>query len=297
MKPKSSPLDQEPVVDRRQALKIISSTVSALGSAVVFGCADDDDASAANSGTGGSAGHGSSGAGAAGKTGATAGTGTAGATGSAGAGSDVTSCHTIADETSGPYPDTMSMISDKTYFRSDISEGKAGTPLTLELTLVDTTNDCSAIDNANIEIWHCDNGGVYSEYANAMNAGSTTTTYMRGVQTTDASGKVTFKTIFPGWYTPRATHVHIQVYSGTVLKKTTQIGFPEVTNNAVYDQAALYAKGRNATSNDTDQVFGGTTTATGNGDGGGHDHQIAEVTGSVNEGFVATIAIGIAGFA
>ncbi len=106
--------------------------------------------------------------------------------------------------------------------------------LTLTLTIVDAANACAPIAGAHVEIWCCDAGGVYSEYANSTNEGSTSTTYLRGVQTTDSAGQVTFKCIYPGWYSPRATHIHIQVYNGTTLKKTTQIGFPDATNVTVY---------------------------------------------------------------
>ena len=68
---------------------------------------------------------------------------------------------------------------------------------TVTLTVVDAANGCAPIAGAHVEIWHCDADGVYSEYANGMNPGSTSSTYLRGVQTTDASGKVTFTTIYP----------------------------------------------------------------------------------------------------
>ncbi len=146
-----------------------------------------------------------------------------------------------------PFPDTKGMIGDPAFHRSDIRENRAGVLLTVTLTIVDVGNGCAPIAGAQVQIWHCDAGGVYSEYANAMNAGSTTTTYLRGVQVTDAAGRVTFTTIYPGWYTPRATHVHVQIYNGTVLKKTTQLGFPDAVNATVYTPASLvtslYMKG------------------------------------------------------
>ena len=58
--------------------------------------------------------------------------------------------------------------------------------------------------------------------------------FLRGRQTTDANGQVTFTSIFPGWYNGRATHIHVHVYSanGTSLK-VTQIAFPEGAGTAV----------------------------------------------------------------
>jgi len=39
--------------------------------------------------------------------------------------------------------------------------------------------------------------------------------------------RATFRTIYPGWYQGRATHIHVQVLVNSVLIKTTQIAFPE----------------------------------------------------------------------
>src|SRR5207253_10253037 len=133
---------------------------------------------------------------------------------------------------------------------------------------------------------HCDVDGVYSEYATSMNAGSTATTYLRGVQVSDASGNVMFRTIYPGWYSPRATHIHVRIYQGTALVKTTQFGFPDAINAMVYTPTSLitslYMKGPNPTTNDADRVFGnGPLMGT---DGGGHAFQIASVTGSPTSG-------------
>ena len=52
-------------------------------------------------------------------------------------------------------------------------------------------------------------------------------TFLRGVQTTDANGQVTFNTIYPGWYQGRATHIHVDVYRSGAIVKSTQIAFPE----------------------------------------------------------------------
>lgn len=205
------------------------------------------------------------------------------------------SCDEIPDETAGPYPDKNGMVSDASFYRSDITEGKAGVPLTLTLTIVDLANGCAPIAGAHVEIWHCDADGIYSEYSNSMNAGSTASTYLRGVQTTDAAGHVTFETIYPGWYNPRATHIHIQIFNGTTLKKTTQLGFPDTVNMAVYGSGAPYTKGQSPTTNDADQVFG---NAAGMGtDGGGHEFQIAAVTGDPANGYVATLPVAFKGFA
>jgi protocatechuate 3,4-dioxygenase beta subunit len=199
------------------------------------------------------------------------------------------------DLAGGPYPDVDGMISNSTYNRTDITEGKTGTPLTLTMQLVNVGASCAPIVGARVIIWHCDANGVYSEYATSMNSdptsgetGSTTTTYLRGWQTSDASGNVTFTTIFPGWYTPRVTHIHVMVYNPNDLTtpvKTTQFTFSDSIITTVYNQASLYAKGQNSTTVATDMVFGGDD-----------ENLVAAVTGSTTSGYVATIPLGLTSY-
>ena len=71
-----------------------------------------------------------------------------------------------------------------------------GVPLTLNLTVVQySSSGCSALQDAQVDVWHADAGGVYSDESVENTLGET---YLRGYQVTDAPGLVTFKTIFPG---------------------------------------------------------------------------------------------------
>ena len=264
---------------------------TATGGATQAGGASGSGGAAHAGGAGGSAGSGGGSAGSGGQPGAGGADGSGGQGGSTGGGT----CTEIPDETAGPYPDTKGMVDDPAFHRSDLFEDRVGVGLTVALTIVDAAAGCAPVAGAQVEIWHCDVDGVYSEYANSMNAGSTATTYLRGVQVSDASGKVTFRTIYPGWYSPRATHIHVRIYRGTTLLKTTQFGFPDAINAMVYTPTSLitslYKKGLNPTTDDTDQVFGnGALMGT---DGGGHDLQIASVTGSPNNGFLATLTMAV----
>jgi len=153
-------------------------------------------------------------------------------------------CAVTPSETVGPYPSVTSLS------RSDIREDRAGTPLTLTITVVNTNAGCAPVANANVEVWHADVGGNYSEYAS-----ETAKTYLRGIQTTDAAGQVVFTTIYPGWYQGRATHIHVEVKSGGVSRKVTQMAFPESVNNTVYTSGAYASRGLNPTSNASDMVF------------------------------------------
>ena len=268
-------LSPSPRLDRRHALAALGA-FGLLGCAAAKAGAQDDDA--ASGGTGGDAGSDAHET----QTDAAAAT-------------DAGTCVEIPDETGGPYPDVDGMIANAQYERSDITEGKTGTPLTLTMQVLDVSKGCAPIVGARVIIWHCDANGVYSEYANAMNSdtaqndvGSTTTTYLRGWQTTDANGSVTFKTIYPGWYTPRVTHIHVMVYDPSDLStpvKTTQFTFPDATTKAVYAQASLYPKGQNTTTVATDMVFAGSD-----------EHLLAAVTGSAGAGYAASIPLGVADY-
>jgi protocatechuate 3,4-dioxygenase beta subunit len=209
-----------------------------------------------------------------------------GAAADAGVDGAAAACAAIPDETAGPYPDTMNMVGNAATYRSNIIEDRVGIPLTVTITVVDSANGCAPIAGANVEVWHCDAGGIYSEYANSMNAGSTTTTFLRGVHTTDASGVVTFETIYPGWYQGRATHIHIEVFDGTTSKKTTQLGFPETVSSTIYGGgSSLYTKGLNPTTNAADMVFGD-----------GDSLEIAQTAGTIAAGYTAALQVGIASF-
>ena len=141
-------------------------------------------------------------------------------------------CAVTPTETVGPYPSLTDL------FRSDIREGKSGTQLTLTVKVVNVNSSCAAVSGANVEIWHVDAAGNYSQYGS-----QTTQTYLRGIQTTNSNGEVTFTTIYPGWYQGRATHIHLEVTMNGRSVKVTQIAFPESINNSVHANWGLCVAG------------------------------------------------------
>jgi protocatechuate 3,4-dioxygenase beta subunit len=191
------------------------------------------------------------------------------------------SCAVAAEETAGPYPDRLGMLANPAFFRRDIREGRSGALLNLTLTVTNVRNNCSPVAGANVEIWQCDASGNYSEYAQPGYNG-TGQTFLRGLQTTDAKGNVTFTTVYPGWYAGRATHIHVKVYLNGAVVKTTQIAFPESITAEVYASGVYASKGQSPTKNASDNVFAdGTTT------------EMASVSGSAEAGFNASLTIGI----
>jgi protocatechuate 3,4-dioxygenase beta subunit len=191
------------------------------------------------------------------------------------------SCVVAAEETAGPYPDRIGMISNQAFLRQDITEGKSGLPLTLALTIVNVRQNCAAISNASVEIWQCDASGNYSEYAQPGYDG-TGQTFLRGVQLTNSAGVATFRTIYPGWYMGRATHIHVQVFINGAVVKTTQVAFPESVTASVYRTGVYAAKGQSTTSNASDNVFSdGTQT------------EMATLAGDTTSGYTATLTVGV----
>ncbi|QEC77020.1 dioxygenase family protein [Mucilaginibacter ginsenosidivorax] len=201
-------------------------------------------------------------------------------------GTTSSSCTTGATETAGPYP----TITPSSYVRSNIVDGQSGVPLTIKLSFTNTNSSCAALTGALVDIWHCTALGYYSEYTDTPGGGYATVDYtsshfLRGRQTTDSTGLVTFTSIFPGWYSPRAPHIHVHVYnsSGTSLL-ITQIAFPTDVCNTVYTTATDYkARGVQDTANTADMVFSDSLAT-----------ELSTVTGSVSAGYVLTISIGVA---
>jgi protocatechuate 3,4-dioxygenase beta subunit len=142
--------------------------------------------------------------------------GDAAGAGPAGVASGAITCVLTPELTEGPYyvPDEK--------VRRNITEGKPGLPLTLQATVVNAST-CKVIKGANVDIWHCDAGGVYS----AFGSSSPDQTFLRGVQPTNAKGVATFQTIYPGWYMGRAVHIHVKVTSAATSCTRASSSFPK----------------------------------------------------------------------
>lgn len=191
-------------------------------------------------------------------------------------------CILIPGETAGPYPwpaDGKTLSTDQLFYRQDITEGGAGIPLNLTFTVVNINDNCKPVLNADVVVWHCDKDGNYSEFGSQMGR-----TFFRGIQITDANGQVNFKTVYPGWYPGRTTHIHFQVFLNSVVSATSQMAFPENINTDVYNSSLYSAKGQKDMSNTSDQVFSDTANT---------QYEIVTITGNTTDGFQGTMMIGI----
>lgn len=205
----------------------------------------------------------------------------AGTTGTTTGTTGANSCIVAPTETEGPFPTKV----PASYVRSDITDGRSGYKMTAKITITNSNASCATLAGALVDIWHCDAEGNYSEYGGT---GMQSTNYqsvhfLRGRQTTDANGLVTFTSIFPGWYSGRATHIHVHVYSASGKSlKVTQIAFPEGADTAV-TAVNGYKKGLTGyTYNAKDNVFSD-----------GVAQELATVTGSTAAGFELAISLAV----
>jgi protocatechuate 3,4-dioxygenase beta subunit len=151
-------------------------------------------------------------------------------------------CVLSPEQTEGPY------YVDNHLIRRDIRGGKAGAPLSLRLQVLNAST-CKPIQGATVEVWHCDAVGNYSGFNARGN-------FCRGGQRTNSTGHATFRTIYPGWYQGRTTHIHVKVHAGGQVVHTGQLYFADATTARVYRSRSPYkSRGQKDTPNSQDMVF------------------------------------------
>lgn len=156
-------------------------------------------------------------------------------------------CEVSPKETKGPFPNKT----PSDYVRENIIGDRKGIALLMTLTILDKNNACQPLSNAEVDVWHCDSQGNYSEYGRGE---MTKRHFLRGRQVTDVNGQVSFISIFPGYYRGRAPHVHVEVLDKTSNSLlVTQIAFPENVCDTVY--ATENYQGTDYVSNLRDGVF------------------------------------------
>ncbi|WP_299884157.1 intradiol ring-cleavage dioxygenase [uncultured Lacinutrix sp.] len=159
-------------------------------------------------------------------------------------------CEMTPRETIGPFP----LKSPADVVRANIIGDRDGIPLLVNLTIQNVNTNCTPLSDVYVDIWQCDKKGNYSEYSHQLDGNFKHKHFLRGRQTTDNKGNVSFISIYPGWYPGRAPHLHIEV-----LKKNgksllaTQIAFPDKISETVYTDKKY--KGKADTSNRRDYEF------------------------------------------
>ena len=252
-------------LDRRQVLKLLGFGGVSAGMFVLAGCAPTASSAAA-----------------------TAAGSSAAATGA--------SCAVIPEETAGPFPGDGSngpdVLNQSGVVRKDIrssfgssSTVAEGVPLTINLTIQDAAS-CTPLNGAAVYLWHCDRAGDYSLYS----AAAASENYLRGVQEADATGLVTFTSIFPACYAGRWPHIHFEVYPSLAMATdeankvaTSQIALPKDACDTVYatDGYGQSITNLSQVSFASDNVFG---------DDGGI-HELGTVSGTVAAGLTVALTV------
>ncbi|HZR36099.1 MAG TPA: hypothetical protein VFA75_12025 [Nevskia sp.] len=263
-------------LSRRRALGLLGGAVGGLTLAACNGGGGTDDGgSSSGSSSSSSSSSGSS----------------SGSASSSSSGGSAASCTLTPEGEVGPY---FTDDSASGYNRSDIrsnidgSSTQSGIPLTLHLYVYDFDNNCAAMAGVQVDIWHCNASGVYSNESVESTLGQS---WLRGYQITDASGAVTFKTIVPGWYQGRTTHIHLRLrssYNSSASlsdgSNTTQLFFPQALVDSIDTTVAPYsAEGRNSTTNAADRVYTEQTEG----------RMEMTLSGDSANGYVASVIIGL----
>jgi protocatechuate 3,4-dioxygenase beta subunit len=208
------------------------------------------------------------------------------------------SCAKTPPETAGPFPGNGSngpnVLGQSGVVRSDLrssfgtASGTAGgVLLTVKLTVVSAAGGCAPLAGRAVYLWHCDREGRYSLYS----PGVTGQNYLRGVQETDASGELTFTTVFPGCYPGRWPHMHFEVYpslavatSASSKVATSQLALPAAACNEAYATAGYEGSvtSLRGVSLASDGVFAGDLST-----------QLASVTGNATDGYVARLVVAL----
>ena len=191
---------------------------------------------------------------------------------------------------------------------SNAGAAQPGVPLALKINVLDADDGNKALNGAHVDIWHASAYGLYSDEGSQQVGGGTTASntkgqnFLRGYQVTgvDAGltsspvdGQVGFKTIWPGWYSGRAIHIHVRVRTydaggNAATNYTTQIFFTDSANNAVLSGAAPYntrTPTADPTTDENDNVLTSSATAT----------NVVPVSGSLSSGYDATFNIYLSG--
>ena len=193
-------------------------------------------------------------------------------------------CVLTAALTEGPF------FVDEKLNRSDIRTDpvtgavSAGIPLTLTFNVSRyASNACTPLTGAYLDVWHCDSTGTYSDVSGSSKR------FLRGYQITDANGVAAFTTIYPGWYSGRAVHIHfkLRLYAGSTktYEFTSQFFFNDTLTDSVYTQSPYSSRGSRNTRNANDGIYDSLSTT----DKAGLTLQTSKTT----DGYAGVINLGV----
>ena len=171
------------------------------------------------------------------------------------------SCVVVPELTEGPYYVDVEL--ERSDIRTNTADGMAseGAPLAIEWLVSQADGSaCMPMEGAIVDVWHCDSLGVYSDVQG--NTGN----FLRGFQRTDANGKATIQTIYPGWYQGRAVHIHFKIRTdpdeGAGFEFTSQLFFDDDLSRSVFSNGVYAQKGAQDVPNAQDGIYNQSGGAT-----------------------------------
>ena len=163
---------------------------------------------------------------------------------------------------------------------------KEGVPLTLNINVASISNNsCTPIEGAQVDVWHCDASGQYSGVS-AQGSDISGQKFLRGYQLTDANGAVQFQTIYPGWYSGRAVHIHFTIRTKGADSQdyqfTSQFFFDDTLTDQVHALQPYASKGQREIRNADDNIFNG-----------GGDQLLLNLEGDTTKGYATAFNVGL----
>jgi protocatechuate 3,4-dioxygenase beta subunit len=179
--------------------------------------------------------------------------------GRVGAGNLGPSCVVRPEQMEGPY--FVDERLNRSDIRSDPTNGqvKPGTQLVLTLQVSRlNAGGCQPLPGAQVDIWHCDALGVYSD---VQDPGFNTMgqKFLRGYQMTDERGEARFITLYPGWYPGRTVHIHFKIRTAPAAKRSfefvSQLYFNDELTDLVHRAPPYATNGTRIARNHHDWIF------------------------------------------
>jgi protocatechuate 3,4-dioxygenase beta subunit len=201
------------------------------------------------------------------------------------AGAHGPSCVIRPEQAEGPY--FIEERLNRSDIRSNPTDGRVrpGTPLAITLLVSRLiTGNCQPLPGAQVDIWHCDALGIYSDVQDP-DFNTVGQKFLRGYQITDAHGLVRFVTVYPGWYPGRTVHIHVKIRTAPMAQRrfefTSQLYFDDVVTDRVHAAHPYAEKGPRTARNAHDWIFrrGGD--------------QLMLTLAKAMDGYAASLAIGL----
>lgn len=183
---------------------------------------------------------------------------TARAAGAAPVAAALPACIARPRQTEGPF--FVEGDLERSDLRGDPRTGnvKPGAPLRLAFSVSRLgAAGCAPLAGVQVHVWHCDAAGNYSAVRDRR-ASTVGEAFLRGYQTTDATGAARFITVYPGWYPGRAVHVHFKIRTaraGRAAEFTSQLYFDDALTDRIHAAAPYADRGQRELHNSDDFLF------------------------------------------